>query len=491
MRRAPITIREYIERLKEYGEVVEINEEVGWNLEASAFCTMSNRIEGPALLFNKLKGYPEGYRLLGSPYGGTRKNSWKRLAIGLGLEPDISYEEFCRELFMRFTHPIKPTVVSTGPCKEEIHIGKEANIFEFPIPYIHNGDGGRYGGTIVCIITKDPDSDWVNWGNYRWMAHTKNKLGGDFQIGQHMPDMYYEYERRGEPMPFCMAIGGAPASWIASTLAIPKGYSEADFVGGMLMQPVELVRAETNNLLVPAHAEVIIEGEVRPGERWDEGPFGEYDGFMNTPRRPQPVYRIHAITHRKNPTWPFCAEGTRFNDSAAIPSSTYGGILTGAMKFSGLPVTNLRALPEAAWMSVVTLADFKEKGQIGEMFDFLWSLSFLAWYHKLVLSDPGFDLIDTGDFLEDIGCHLRPDRIYWSDNIKNIANIAAWADVEDRQRGYTESVTLDITLHPGDEPKQRMRVEDIYDTKKLQNYEKKFKEIGIGEFERKKIESLF
>jgi 4-hydroxy-3-polyprenylbenzoate decarboxylase len=490
-KRVPINLREYLDLLKEYGEIKEINEEVDWNLEASAFATMSNRIGGPALLFNKLKGYPDGYKLVGSPYGGTRENTWKRLAIGMGLEPDCTYEEFSREIFMRFTHPIKPTVVSSGPCKEEIHIGKEASIFEFPIPYIHNGDGGRYGGTISSIITKDPNSDWVNWGNYRWMAHTKNKLGGDFQVGQHMPDMYYTAERAGEALPFCIAIGGPPASWIASCLAIPKGYSEADFVGGIMMQPVELVRAETNNLLVPAQAEVVIEGEIRPLERWDEGPFGEYDGFMNTPRRPQPVYRITAITHRKNPIYPFCAEGTRFNDSAAVPSSIYGGVLAGAMKFSGLPVTNMRCIPEGAWMGGVVLTDIKEKGQAGEIFDFLWSLPFLSWYHKLHVTDSQYDVLDTGDFLEDIGCFLRPDRLRYSDNIKNIANVAAWADVEDRKKGFCESVTLDITTHPGDEPKNRMRVEDMYGEEKLSKYEAKLNEIGVGKFQRKRIESLF
>lgn len=489
---APRDTREFIEALRKAGELIEINEEVDWNLEAAAICTMSNRVGGPAVLFNKIKGYPEGYRLLGSPYAGKRRQPWRRMAIALGLDPDIPWVEWGRELAMRFEHPIKPTIVTTGPCKEEIHIGKDVNIFEFPLPYLHNGDGGRYGGTCMATITKDPDSDWVNWGNYRWMAHTKNKLGGDFQVGQHMADMYYEYERRGEPMPFCIAIGGPPAAFIASTMHIPKGYSEVDFAGGLMMEPVELVRAETNNLLVPAHAEVIIEGEVRPGERWDEGPFGEFDGFMNTPRRPQPVYRITAITHRKNPIWPFVVEGTRYNDSCSVPSGTWGPILVRAATAAGLPVWNCQNLPEASWAWPIFTAEIPDKGTVAELSDFMWSMTFFVWVDKSSMCDPDVDIMDSSDFIEDFVNYLRPDRIYRSRENKPMSNIVAWASIDEKMQGYSANLIYDTTTHPGDEPKQRMRVENLYAPEKLAALQEKWRQLGLpGEFRPKKFEKMF
>jgi 4-hydroxy-3-polyprenylbenzoate decarboxylase len=485
-------LRDYIAALKKHGELIEIEEEVDWNLEAAAICTMSNRVGGPAVWFKNIKGYPKGYTLLGSPYAGKRHQCWRRMAIALGLDPDISWNEWGRELAMRYTHPIKPTIVSTGPVKKNKMIGKEVNIFKFPLPYLHNGDGGRYGGTCTTQITKDPDSDWVNWGNYRWMAHTKNKLGGDFQVGQHMPDMYYEYERRGEPMPFCIAIGGDPAIFIASTMAIPKGYSEVDFVGGMRMEPIELVRAETNNLLVPANAEVVIEGEVRPGERWDEGPFGEFDGYMNTPRRPQPVYRITAITWRDDPIWPFIVEGTRFNDSCSAVSANWGPILAKAARANGLPVWNVISLPEASWAWPIWSTEVPDHGYIGECSDFMWSMTTFVWVDKSSITDPDVDLNDSAEFLEDFFCNLRYDRIYRSRENKPMSNIVAWASIDEKLEGYSCNLVYDTSTHPGDEPKQRIKFENVFPEDVQEKVIQKWKELGFEEeFKLKKLEPMF
>lgn len=485
-------MRDYIAALKKHGELLEIEEEVDWNLEAAAISTMSNRVGGPAVWFKKIKGYPKGYTMLGSPYAGKRHQCWRRMAIVLGLDPNISWNEWGRELAMRYTHPIKPTIVSSGPVKKNKMIGKDVNIFKFPLPYLHNGDGGRYGGTATTQITKDPDSDWVNWGNYRWMAHTKNKLGGDFQVGQHMSDMYYESERRGEPMPFCIAMGGDPAIFIAATMAIPKGYSEVDFVGGMRMEPIELVRAETNNLLVPANAEFIIEGEVRPGERWDEGPFGEFDGYMNTPRRPQPVYRINAITWRDDPIWPFIVEGTRFNDSCSAVSANWGPVLAKASRANGMPVWNVVNLPEASWAWPIWSTEVPDHGYIGECSDFMWSMTFFVWVDKSSITDPDVDLNDSSEFLEDFVTNVRPDRIYRSRENKPMSNIVAWASIDEKLQGYNCNLIYDTSTHPGDEPKQRIKFETVFPADVQEKAIKKWKELGFEEeFKLKKLEPMF
>ena len=118
--------RDYIAALKKHGELIEIEEEIHWNLEAAAICTMSNRVGGPAVWFKNIKGYPKGYTLLGSPYAGKRYQPWRRMAITLGLDPDIPWNEWGRELAMRYTHPIKPTIVSTGPVKQNKMTTKSA-----------------------------------------------------------------------------------------------------------------------------------------------------------------------------------------------------------------------------------------------------------------------------------------------------------------------------------------------------------------------------
>jgi len=307
-----------------------------------------------------------------------------------------------------------------------------------------------------------------------------------------MSDMYYECERRGEPMPFCIAMGGDPAIFIAATMAIPKGYSEVDFVGGMRMEPVELVRAETNNLLVPANAEFIIEGEVRPGERWDEGPFGEFDGYMNTPRRPQPVYRINAITWRDDPIWPFIVEGTRFNDSCSAVSANWGPILAKAARASGMPVWNVINLPEASWAWPVWSTDVPDRGYIGECSDFMWSMTFFVWVDKSSITDPDVDLNDSSEFLEDFVTNVRHDRIYRSRENKPMSNIVAWASIEEKLQGYNANLIYDTSTHPGDEPKQRIKFETVFPADVQEKAIKKWKELGFKEeFKLKKLESMF
>jgi len=125
-------LRDFLADLKKHDMLLEIEEEVDWNLEVSAIAAMNHRLEGPTLWFKNIKGYPEGYSVTTNTGSGTRRKTFRKFAVSLGLDPDISYAEWAREFTMRLNHPIKPTIVSSGPCKEEIHVGKEINLFEFP-----------------------------------------------------------------------------------------------------------------------------------------------------------------------------------------------------------------------------------------------------------------------------------------------------------------------------------------------------------------------
>jgi 4-hydroxy-3-polyprenylbenzoate decarboxylase len=148
-------LRRFLKRLEDAGELKTIPEETHWSLEASALCAMTNRVGGPAISFPKVKGYPPGYGLAGSLLTGPgtmfyrERTPWGRIAVALGLSKNISYEALMEELLERRQRTIPPLQVSTGPCKEEIQIGKEVNIFKFPLPYCHDGDGGRYGGPVT------------------------------------------------------------------------------------------------------------------------------------------------------------------------------------------------------------------------------------------------------------------------------------------------------------------------------------------------------
>ncbi|MBI4319460.1 MAG: UbiD family decarboxylase [Chloroflexi bacterium] len=312
-------LREYISALDEAGELARVKDEVDWNLEIGAVMRRSYEVGAPAIHFRNIKGYGSEYSVLGAPMGRGRHGYWSRLAIALELDPHISYQELREEFIRRITSPIRPYQVSTGPCKENVISGPDVNLLQFPVPYLDDGDGGRYIGTWATTITKDLDSEWVNWGVYRQAIYSKRRAVGLILPSSHMGQMYYEkYEPKGKAMPFAIAIGTDPCVTIASSFACATRANEADIAGGLRVEPVQLVKCETNDLLVPADSEIVVEGVILPHERLPEGPFGDISGYRTLPRRPRPVYRVTCVTHRDNPILPVAASGGPTNEEQIL-----------------------------------------------------------------------------------------------------------------------------------------------------------------------------
>ena len=154
-------VREFITKLETEGQLQRIEEEVDWNLEAGAMVRWANERGLPAPFFQRIKGYPEGYSILGSPLG-----THKRMAIAMDMDKNVSQREMIDEYLRRRRRPIKPILVSDGPCKENICVGDEVDLLKFPAPMVHESDGGRYIGTFHVTISKDLDSEWMNWSMY-------------------------------------------------------------------------------------------------------------------------------------------------------------------------------------------------------------------------------------------------------------------------------------------------------------------------------------
>lgn len=458
-------LREYIERLKAEGELLEVETEVDWNLEAAAISAMNGRIGGPALLFRKVKGYPEGYRLAGNLFGGRKGREWIRYAIALGLDPGISYEEFIGEYLRRLGAPIKPMVVDQGPCKEEIHLGKDVNLFEFPWPYLHQGDGGRYG-TIQSVITKDYYSDWVNWGNYRAMVHTKNKLGVLLSRGQQCAYQFYEHwEPNNTPMPFCIAIGGDPVYFMAACSYSPEGVNEVDVAGGLRQAPIQLVKAETNDLYVPADCEIVIEGEVRPGERMDEGPFGEYFGFVHGPRQPMPVFRVTAITHRRNPIFPFVCEGVRGTDGNTVCSVLWSIALYAALRFLlGYPVTGVFLPLETPYSAPVVAVERgkADPGAVAEMAAYMQQLGPFGHIDHEIFVDGHVKPWEVGAWLREVALKADPVKgIHVSAPNMWKVTLNVYQTPEELRAGMGSKIFIDATTGKQEVP-QVVTLRDLY-----------------------------
>ncbi len=342
-------IREFISKLEEQGEVIRIAQEVDWNLEVGAILRRACEQRLSAPLFQRIKGYPEGYRM----FGGTLA-SHRRVAIAMGMDPETPYRVLMEEYLRRKESPIKPRIIKDAPCKENIHIGDEVDLFEFPAPLLHEGDGGRYLCTWHLNITKDPDTPWVNWGMYRAMVHSRNMLTGLLLPYQHIGLHYYgKYEPRNQPMPVAIAIGTEPiCAFIASTF-LPAGVSEVDVAGAVRGEPVELVKCETIDLEVPATSEIVIEAEVPPRERVMEGLFGEFTGYMAGTAANRPVFKVKAITHRNNPILTVSCMGVPIDDSHASITITKGAEILKLLRDEGYPIVDLYCPPEFSQMMVI------------------------------------------------------------------------------------------------------------------------------------------
>ncbi len=487
-------LRGYLRELEREGELRGIEREIHWNIEAAAISTMVNRVGGPAVHFKRIKGYPEGYTLLGSLYTGPgtlfpgrKRNFYTRIAIGLELDKDIGYEDLMETLIDRKLHPVYPTLVSTGPCKEEIHLGDEVDLFEFPFPYLHLGDGGRYG-TCGTIIAKDPDSDWQNWGAYRFMIVEKDKLllnlrPSKYPYRQQLADIYEKYQRRGEAMPCCIAIGGEPAVFIASAMTVTPNISEAEIAGGLLQNPVEIVKAETKNLMVPANSEIVIEGEVLPGLRMMEGPCAEMVRFAEA--KPQPVFQVKAITHRKSPILPFVVPGAKVDDTMALRSVVASMELLAICRLNyHHPVRwiNLPVETRLGLCVVSTLVPYR--GYVGgHLVKLLSRLKMLGWYDKIMVVQADVPPLDYYSVYNDL-CQRSDPIKDWiiTDEVVPLGPVELYSTPEDRERGLTNMLAIDTTW-PAEWPEEEVPVKLSFETcfpKEIQDkVVKKWKSYGF------------
>ena len=169
-------VREFIERTERAGELLRIPG-VDWKLEMGTLAEIvyqTKTQDPPAILFEDIPGYPKGMRVLA---GAT--NSSKRLALTLGFpEPKGPLEVVKAYRDRMQSHkPIPPRIVATGPVLENIDRDEAVDLLKFPVPFLHEHDGGRYIGTHDLVVMRDPEEDWVNAATYRVMVHDRNTVG--------------------------------------------------------------------------------------------------------------------------------------------------------------------------------------------------------------------------------------------------------------------------------------------------------------------------
>ncbi len=340
---SPADLREFLAVLERAGELRRVPVETDWRFEIGAVSRLVTERRGPAPLFEKVKDYPR-QQIAAVLLGPSKHMLHARVALALGFDPRTPTLELIEGVRRRLKNPIAPRRLerAKAPCKEVVLRGKEINLLGFPVPWIKETlDGGRYIGTWDMIIAKDPDSGWVNWATYRCMVKDNDHFTILLQpAAQHGGAILQKYEAIGKPMPIALVVGADPASHLASIASLEYGVSEAEAAGGLRGSAVELVKCETNDLEVPANAEIVIEAEVLPGERVDEGPFGEYTGH-SAQRGQTPVARVTCITHRRDPISTMANMGKPWDDSAIPGAVTSAALAKNRLEAHGIEINSI------------------------------------------------------------------------------------------------------------------------------------------------------
>src|SRR6267378_42763 len=307
-------LRDWIERVRDLGELRDVRGAT-WEEDIGRVTEMLHHTDdSPAVLFDDIPGYPAGFRILANA-NATRK----RLALTLGLDIDIERRPLM-DRFLELTErgrALAPRVVKDGPVMENVARGDDVDVLKFPSPQWHPLDGGRYLGTGVVDILKDPDSDWVNLGTYRVMVHDAKRVGVYISPGKHGRQFRDAYFKRKEPCPILVVCGVDPLLFIASTLEVPQGVSEYDWAGGIRSEPYDVITEPVTGLPMPASAEIVLAGFLHHDKKASEGPFGEWTGYYASGERAEPVLDVQAIYHRDDPII-FGVGGCRLLNAVAI-----------------------------------------------------------------------------------------------------------------------------------------------------------------------------
>ncbi|MEU8069092.1 MULTISPECIES: menaquinone biosynthesis decarboxylase [unclassified Micromonospora] len=310
--RFPYTdLKDFLAALERAGELRRVSAPVDPTLEISEIVTRTVRAGGPALLFERpTRGeMPVAINLFGTE---------KRMAMALGVEhlDEIGArigEMLKPELPQGFSgmmgglgkvmqlKSMPPKKVKTAPCQQVVYRGDDVDLNRLPGLQVWPGDGGIFHN-FGLTHTKHPETGKRNLGLYRLQQHSHNTIGMHWQIHKNSTAHHAVAERLGQRLPVAIAIGADPVVAYSASAPLPADIDEYLFAGFLAGERVEMVDCLTVPLQVPAHAQIVLEGYIEPGERLPEGPFGDHTGFY-TPVEPFPVMHIECMTTQRDPVY--------------------------------------------------------------------------------------------------------------------------------------------------------------------------------------------
>jgi 2,5-furandicarboxylate decarboxylase 1 len=281
-------LKQFISKLDAAGDLVRIKRPVSTRYEIAAVLERVDRTSGKAVLFERVRGTT-------TPVIGNLLGHRRRLALALGVPSDALLKTYS----LRMKRRIKPKIVERGPVMETIVQGKIDLARQIPVLTHREKDAGPYM-TCAVAVARDPQTGATGMGIYRIQVRRGNEISLNFQ-NPPLTEWLKRAEASGKELEIAIVLGMDPLTFVGSVFPAPPGTDRYEIAGGLRGEAVRLVRCRTVDVLVPAEAEFVLEGRVKPGIRVKEGPFGESWGTYQTGLNP--VATISAVMHRKEPTY--------------------------------------------------------------------------------------------------------------------------------------------------------------------------------------------
>jgi 4-hydroxy-3-polyprenylbenzoate decarboxylase len=411
----PVDLREWIALLEREGELVRIAAEVDPDLEITEITDRTVKAGGPALLFENVMG--SEHPLLINQFGTERRMCMafdapslddvaSRLADVLEMQPPSGLVEKVRGLQkLKSIADSRPKTVRRAPSQEIVLEGDDASLDLLPIQKCWPDDAAPFI-TLPAVITKDPRTGTRNVGMYRMQKLGPRATAMHWQIHK---DGRADYLATDGKIEVAVALGLDPVTAYSASAPLPKHIDEFMLAGFLRGEPVELVRAKTVGLEVPANAEIVLEGYIDKDEVTEEGPFGDHTGYY-TPPEPFPVFRLTAITMRRDAIYPSIVVGKPPQEDAWLGKATER-IFLPAIRATVPEIVDYD-LPVAGGFHNCCIVSIKKAfpGHAQKVMHAIWGLGMLSLTKSIIVVDAHVDVHDYQQVLFYAGANVDPKR---------------------------------------------------------------------------------
>ena len=414
-------------------EVIRVTEPVTLDEDVMALVLeYERRRRYPILFFDRVAGHE-------IPIVCNVVASRRALAFALGVDERGVAGEYAR----RIKDHVKPVVVPDPPFRHRVLAGSSLDLTRLPIPRYFPGDAGRYL-TAGMLVARDPDTGVETEGYHRFQLKGRDRMG----VSLHSRRRMFEYQRRaeakGRALPCAIVLGLHPLVSMGSLAYPPADVGKFEVVGGLLGEPLQVAPCGTIDLHVPASAEIVIEGEILPGVREPEGPFGEFTGYVSR-RSTEHVFVAKAVAMRERPWFQSIGSG-RAGDHITTLGLIREAEIANAL---GRVIPNVRGVhvPLSGTSSFTAYVAIKQS-RPGEAKHVIPIVLGVDHYLKLVIVvADDIDVFDESDVLWAVATRMQADR----DLVTIAGSLGAMLDPSADDRGITAKLGIDAT-RPFGEP---------------------------------------